>query len=759
MSKNSGIRITIDGQCNIGKTLIAWKIAEFLKLCGVEDTNISFFNDNMMEMPDPVAVEKMLNSALSGGMWKDMEFAFVERNVPRLFLVDGGVEGSSDWRAKPEKYVPTFQGPTHIQMEMGRSSQPTIRAAQSMLVMLKFAGVLAAIKNALPQGITVPTEVEEWLSQAGVFREADPMDLDATGVIVEPLVIKLNSEESEGFEASMLHPAPAPEALKDAMERMRARRGTENASSASSLQQPKRFWQAGSVGALLLNSDDPIQELTNSLSRRGYRDLFEENLITSFDTIDRKRAGQYYDHAREQIEPNNPYQPMMAVQMSRKDRGFVAKQDYETLRQALYHFDPLILVTCKLQNSGISDAHVSADNRNNTTDEHTFGLDYKVHYMTTEEAARSVSEDGIMTRTLSDSQRVFQGRSEAKQVMFGKMARYVAPPSTLQEPTQFWETSRAAQLLKAGYPEVALRDAMVPYGIVHLWRDHWVSIQLIERAESGDWYDEWRAKSDLDNAYQCWVDVCIGRKDGESVTEENYELLKKACRDFDPLITVARKVKNSSISGAHVSVSTPLFNPAAYSKLAEVGRQAMLDVPIADIVQTDLESLRSIAVNGPNKLDPLFRFGGINKVMADPELRKQAIAYLQSKHPYDTEYVDPHFGGAVLGTPGKPYNALHFKHTTGGKRVWPTLPESVLEDIERNGFSEVSGPLETFEFKTTDGGHTWQGQQTIAELFPNGVTPPVASPIDPQFKADAEAAGLTKVWEPGAVIPGLPHDE
>lgn len=111
------IRITIDGPCFAGKTLLAHAFSEFLRQNGVEDSQISFFNDGM---PAEADRDQILQNALANGIFKETEFAFVERVVPR----SSSVAGQTAWSAKPEKYSTVFVNFDHINMEMGRFEPP-----------------------------------------------------------------------------------------------------------------------------------------------------------------------------------------------------------------------------------------------------------------------------------------------------------------------------------------------------------------------------------------------------------------------------------------------------------------------------------------------------------------------------------------------------------------------------------------------------------------------------------------------------------
>lgn len=192
--KNKQMRITIDGPSNTGKTMLAWKIAEFLKLSGVAEENITFFNDNATQLDDPIEVERMLNSALSGGMWQHTDFAFVERIVAPSHSAMG-----ETWAAKPEHYSPVFRSQSHINNEMGRTPAHYATA---------------------------------------------PLDREYVNTWEKPVsVMKLNEEESERFILGMDTPAPPTEALKSAMERLNLRPATKNA-----------FIARLNAGAVALNS-------------------------------------------------------------------------------------------------------------------------------------------------------------------------------------------------------------------------------------------------------------------------------------------------------------------------------------------------------------------------------------------------------------------------------------------------------------------------------------------------------------------------
>ncbi|BDD79600.1 hypothetical protein [Burkholderia phage FLC9] len=181
---------------------------------------------------------------------------------------------------------------------------------------------------------------------------------------------------------------------------------------------------------------------------------------------------------------------------------------------------------------------------------------------------------------------VVEGRAARKQRVADQM-KYVAPPSRLQAPIVFQQTSPVAGLLGSLDPSLLFQHLMLNRGYEELWKEHRIHLLPINREKDGDWYDEIRAKHEPENVSQCWALVTMARIDGESVTPEDHHVMKKACQDYDPLIFVLIKIKNASISGAHVSsmqhlnrtadtahqtASTPLFDRAAHARIRDAAR-------------------------------------------------------------------------------------------------------------------------------------------------------------------------------------------
>lgn len=236
--KNKQMRITIDGPSNTGKTMLAWKIAEFLQTCGVSGDNIAFFNDNGTQINDPAEIERRLNSALSGGMWQHTDFAIVERAVAPSRSPIGDA-----WAAKPEVYSPIFRNMTHVNLEMGRTPE-----------------------QATPT-LADRDYVNKWVAPGVDF---DPQSGPA---------VKLNEGESERFVLGMDTPAPPTEALKRAMERLNLRKGTQKAFI-------EQILRAEKPGAVAVNSaagllpHKPLDEMTTEAEGRKAGDEGDEILDT-----------------------------------------------------------------------------------------------------------------------------------------------------------------------------------------------------------------------------------------------------------------------------------------------------------------------------------------------------------------------------------------------------------------------------------------------------------------------------------------------
>lgn len=169
---NKGIRITIDGGCHTGKSILMQAFAELLIQAGIPAANITQLNDTQPEarLPGAAAIS-MLKQVAKSTTWEDTKFVFVERMVPRHSLS----ENDGDWSAMPDLSehplpdAPAFSLPrSQVAFEMTNQPSKESRIANSLLSMLKFAGVMAAVKNALPNGVAVPSDLQDWLKRAGV---------------------------------------------------------------------------------------------------------------------------------------------------------------------------------------------------------------------------------------------------------------------------------------------------------------------------------------------------------------------------------------------------------------------------------------------------------------------------------------------------------------------------------------------------------------------------------------------------------------
>jgi hypothetical protein len=94
-----GIRITIDGACNTGKTILMQAFAAFLQQHGIAAAQITQLNDTCeAARKDGEEAFQLLDSAVSEGVWESTKFVFLERMVPRHALN----ENDGDWNAMPD---------------------------------------------------------------------------------------------------------------------------------------------------------------------------------------------------------------------------------------------------------------------------------------------------------------------------------------------------------------------------------------------------------------------------------------------------------------------------------------------------------------------------------------------------------------------------------------------------------------------------------------------------------------------------------
>jgi hypothetical protein len=276
-----GIRITIDGASNTGKTLLAYAFSEFLRQNGAEDEQISFFNDGM---PPREECQRILENAIANGVFKDTEFVFVERNVGRLHLVDAGIEGTARWQAKPKKYLPIHQNAAHVDMEMGVAYSSSRDNAQR-----------ARQEDDKPVGTLLSTH----LDASAVRRK-----------YAKQHMLDMQNKSSEAQEYLQLQEIKRQTLLNEML---------------------KEPALVPILGEFRINTVHLIPPLAQE-SYLGYRKReFEDN-----DTL-----------------------PQLDVFISRWDRQPVTQQDMVRLYTAFKPGFPEICLNRKLQNSGISGAHVS----------------------------------------------------------------------------------------------------------------------------------------------------------------------------------------------------------------------------------------------------------------------------------------------------------------------------------------------------------------------------------------------------------------
>jgi hypothetical protein len=140
---NPGIRITIDGLCNTGKTILMQAFAETLRKAGVAEANIVQLNDNSLESrPTGDAAIELLHRFVEGtASVNDTQFVFVERMAPKsgLFEVGFDEDTNSSWRAMPNLKdhplpdTPCFSLPrSQVAFEMTNRKPPS-EEAQALL--------------------------------------------------------------------------------------------------------------------------------------------------------------------------------------------------------------------------------------------------------------------------------------------------------------------------------------------------------------------------------------------------------------------------------------------------------------------------------------------------------------------------------------------------------------------------------------------------------------------------------------------------
>lgn len=153
------------------------------------------------------------------------------------------------------------------------------------------------------------------------------------------------------------------------------------------------------------------------------------------------------------------------------------------------------------------------------------------------------------------------------------------------------------------------------------------------------------------------VDAFFVRVDHKPVANEDFDRILRVTNDH-VYVRANRKLQNSSLSGAHASAGTQvaLFpkpdmgllmtdNPAVSENGIAISPETLKLFKLRKYPNARLNwsegryPLNVYGRDAGNKIDVLFQFGGLAKVMADPELKTRVIEYLQARYPYDTEYV------------------------------------------------------------------------------------------------------------------------
>lgn len=530
-----GIRITIDGGVWTGKTILMEAFAAFLQQHGIAAENIVQLNDTVPECRKhgEEAINRMAQLAVEG-LWVDTKFVFIERVVPKHTLS----ENDGDWNAMPDlsehplPNTPAFSLPrSQVAFEMTNKPSKEAGIANSVLSMLKFAGVMAAMKNALPKNVAVPSDLEDWLKRAGI-----KMDFPRR-----------------------THTIELPENLTGAAQ--------------------------------------DLVEFVVVMIKAGHADLLSKFELADFRKVEDSERDRLNGLRKDFINRGTDrefHEVRYIAKIVPRVGLFERDPEFTQLVEAAYTVRPDVLMR------GATHVPLSTKHAPNAA------------LMSQGAPVSDVPGDGKSLGDFIATQ--VNDRREAKRAMLDKAVTYVPPASRLQTPTDFENSSPAAQLLKAGYPSVALRDALVPYGVADLWRDHNVSIHRINRSKEGDWFDEVRARIEPDNVYQCMLEVCMARKDGETVREADQDAMRKALREYDPLIFFSYKVKNASLSGSHSGavlghphkyprgmntciayVDDAVFQPA----LDDLAKKAP---PISEGLSNNLTKIQDIGTNGANFL-------------------------------------------------------------------------------------------------------------------------------------------------------------
>lgn len=158
----AGIRVTIDGGCYTGKTILMSALAALLEQCGIPADQVVQLNDSHEDarLKGPEAIE-FLKNAIANGLWKNNKIVFVERVVPRHMLS----ENDGYWNAMPEPAMCNARGLPRSQVSFEMTNQPskTVRIPDELLATLKLTGITDAIQKVVSGTVVLGSDLQHWL--------------------------------------------------------------------------------------------------------------------------------------------------------------------------------------------------------------------------------------------------------------------------------------------------------------------------------------------------------------------------------------------------------------------------------------------------------------------------------------------------------------------------------------------------------------------------------------------------------------------
>jgi hypothetical protein len=379
-----GIRITIDGASHTGKTLLAYAFSEFLRQNSVEDEQISFFNDGM---PPREECQQILENAIANGVFKDTEFVFVERAVGRLYLVGAGIEGTERWQARPTKYSPIHQNAAHVDMEMG-CWQPTRITYPGSTLDLGVAQAEASASDA-PRDFSsaevmerhyglgsakLPAELRLRPSTRAILEQARQANPDALNASAALLPHKTRDEMVAEGQVRLSGDAHQDQSVKNFLEIAQAAEDDEPPVGTTLTQEMSksivRRKYAKQHMLDMQNKSSEVQEylqlqefkcqalLDEMLKEPALVSLLGEFRIGTVHLIPPPAQESYLGYRKREFEDNDTL-PQLDVFISRWDRQPVTPSDVVRIYTALKPKFPEIHLNRKIQNAGISGAHVS----------------------------------------------------------------------------------------------------------------------------------------------------------------------------------------------------------------------------------------------------------------------------------------------------------------------------------------------------------------------------------------------------------------